>query len=274
MHSRRSPNWGPGATITETMNATQPSAPSLPMTAKSRQKPLTFGDFVAGSYHVWGKRRAMGIIRLALKSHLIEFRGQQRIVISWRWPGQPGRNNPLNQWTRYSKQSLRLWWSWRRNVPSSKRLLRRFFVIPPASGTAGTSFRPKYRKRFATRRCIATGVWTNEESKRCNMMRNSDARLGRCVQDDPNGLAGGIIICEPIANNSTQGVDGYRDSRSIQLKPARETMPLARFPSKTFQSLFNRLCPIGYQDDEGFHYGKQKGPRRERWLGRQDSDGN
>jgi hypothetical protein len=46
------------------------------------QKPLTFGDFVAGGYRAWGKRKANGIIRLAIKTHLIEFRGQQRFVIS------------------------------------------------------------------------------------------------------------------------------------------------------------------------------------------------
>ena len=47
-----------------------------------KQKQLTFGDFVAGGYRAWGKRRALGIIRLAVKSHMIEFRGQQRIVIA------------------------------------------------------------------------------------------------------------------------------------------------------------------------------------------------
>jgi hypothetical protein len=52
------------------------------MKAHSKKKPLTFGEFVAGGYRVWGKRRAEGIIRLAVKSHMIEFRGQQRIVIS------------------------------------------------------------------------------------------------------------------------------------------------------------------------------------------------
>ena len=52
------------------------------MKTKPGKKPLTFGDFVAGGYHAWGKRRAKGIIRLAIKSHLIEFCGQPRIVIS------------------------------------------------------------------------------------------------------------------------------------------------------------------------------------------------
>jgi hypothetical protein len=47
-----------------------------------KKKPLTFGDFVAGVYHVWGKRRAKGIIKLAIKMHVIEFRGTERFVIA------------------------------------------------------------------------------------------------------------------------------------------------------------------------------------------------
>ncbi|MGP8200342.1 MAG: hypothetical protein ACLQU4_12670 [Limisphaerales bacterium] len=52
------------------------------MNACPGKAPLTFGDFVAGGYRVWGKRRALGIIRLAVKSHMIEFRGHHRIVIA------------------------------------------------------------------------------------------------------------------------------------------------------------------------------------------------
>jgi len=43
---------------------------------------LTFGDFVAGVYHTWGKQKAAGIIDLAIKTHVIEFRGAKRFVIS------------------------------------------------------------------------------------------------------------------------------------------------------------------------------------------------
>jgi hypothetical protein len=49
---------------------------------KPRKKPLTFGDFVAGGYRVWGNRKALGLIRLAIKAHVIEFRGQSRLVVS------------------------------------------------------------------------------------------------------------------------------------------------------------------------------------------------
>jgi hypothetical protein len=52
------------------------------MKTNPSKKPLTFGEFVAGRYHVWGRRRALGIIRLAIKANLIEFHGQQRFVIS------------------------------------------------------------------------------------------------------------------------------------------------------------------------------------------------
>jgi hypothetical protein len=46
------------------------------------KKPLTFGEFVTGSYRAWGKRKAEGFIRLAVKLHYVEFRGQQRYEIS------------------------------------------------------------------------------------------------------------------------------------------------------------------------------------------------
>ncbi len=47
-----------------------------------RKKPLTFGDFVVGVYEACGKRRARGIVRLAIKAHLIEFLGPRRFVIA------------------------------------------------------------------------------------------------------------------------------------------------------------------------------------------------
>jgi hypothetical protein len=52
------------------------------MKAQPKRKPLTFGDFVAGVYHTWGKRRAKGVIQLAIKSHVIEFRGTERFVFT------------------------------------------------------------------------------------------------------------------------------------------------------------------------------------------------
>jgi hypothetical protein len=52
------------------------------MRAYPKKKPLTFGDFVAGSCRAWGERRAVGIIRLAIKARWIEFGGERRLVIS------------------------------------------------------------------------------------------------------------------------------------------------------------------------------------------------
>jgi hypothetical protein len=43
---------------------------------------LTFGDFVAGVYHIWGKRRAKAIVKLAVNMRLVEFRGTEWFLIS------------------------------------------------------------------------------------------------------------------------------------------------------------------------------------------------
>ena len=55
--------------------------PISQMNARPKGRPLTFGDFVAGVYHTCGKRRAKGIVQLAVALHLVEFRGPERIVI-------------------------------------------------------------------------------------------------------------------------------------------------------------------------------------------------
>jgi hypothetical protein len=52
------------------------------MKTHPKNKPLTFGDFVTGVYHVWGKRRAKEIVKLAVNMRLIEFRGTKWFVIS------------------------------------------------------------------------------------------------------------------------------------------------------------------------------------------------
>ncbi|MGA2028818.1 MAG: hypothetical protein ABSG87_01930 [Verrucomicrobiota bacterium] len=51
------------------------------MKSNCRKKSLTFGEFIARVYDVWGERKARGIVLLAIKTHLIEFREQQRFVI-------------------------------------------------------------------------------------------------------------------------------------------------------------------------------------------------
>jgi hypothetical protein len=46
------------------------------MKAHKRKRNLTFGEFVERVYDVCGKRKAGGIVRLAFKSHLVEFRNR------------------------------------------------------------------------------------------------------------------------------------------------------------------------------------------------------
>jgi hypothetical protein len=48
--------------------------------AHPRKRLLAFGDFVAGVYHTWGKRRGKGIVQLAIKAHVIEFCGTECFV--------------------------------------------------------------------------------------------------------------------------------------------------------------------------------------------------
>jgi hypothetical protein len=52
------------------------------MKSNSKKRALTFGEFVAALYAAWGKRKALGIVRLAVNAHLVEFRGRERFVIS------------------------------------------------------------------------------------------------------------------------------------------------------------------------------------------------
>jgi hypothetical protein len=52
-----------------------------PIKGHPRKRALTFGDFVAGVYRAWGKRKAKGIVQLAIKAHVIEFRGAERFVV-------------------------------------------------------------------------------------------------------------------------------------------------------------------------------------------------
>lgn len=51
------------------------------MKTTGNRKSLTFGDLVASAYRAWGSRRAKGLVRLAVNTHLVVFQGQQRFVI-------------------------------------------------------------------------------------------------------------------------------------------------------------------------------------------------
>ncbi len=52
------------------------------MKTNPKKKALTFGEFIASVYDVYGRRKAREIVRFAIKAHLFEFRGQQRVVIT------------------------------------------------------------------------------------------------------------------------------------------------------------------------------------------------
>jgi hypothetical protein len=54
----------------------------MTITTNGKKRMLTFGDFIAAAYRAWGRRRAKGIVWLAVNARLVEFRGPQRVVIS------------------------------------------------------------------------------------------------------------------------------------------------------------------------------------------------
>ena len=51
------------------------------MKANQNQKALTFGGLVAAVYDACGRQKAEGIVRLAVNSNLLEFRGHNRFEI-------------------------------------------------------------------------------------------------------------------------------------------------------------------------------------------------
>jgi len=52
------------------------------MKTTSSKRTRTFGEFVTSVYDVYGKRTAGRIVQIAIKSQLIEFCGQHRVVIA------------------------------------------------------------------------------------------------------------------------------------------------------------------------------------------------
>ncbi len=52
------------------------------MKTHPEKKGLTFGKFIASVYDACGRRRAKGIVRLAVNANLVEFHGARRFVIS------------------------------------------------------------------------------------------------------------------------------------------------------------------------------------------------
>ena len=51
------------------------------MRTNGRRKPLTFGEFIMHAYDVWGRRKAGGMVRVALEAQLIKFRRRARCVV-------------------------------------------------------------------------------------------------------------------------------------------------------------------------------------------------
>ena len=60
----------------------EPNKPNKPNNETDARAKLTFGDFIRWAYDVYGKRKAKGIVTLAISARLLEFRGPQRIEIS------------------------------------------------------------------------------------------------------------------------------------------------------------------------------------------------
>jgi len=52
------------------------------METNQNKKALRFGDLIAAVYDACGKRRARGILRLAVNARLVAFLGPQRFMIS------------------------------------------------------------------------------------------------------------------------------------------------------------------------------------------------
>lgn len=50
------------------------------MKTNCRKRRLTFGEFIMAVYDVWGKRRARGIVWLAVNARLVTLRSHRRIV--------------------------------------------------------------------------------------------------------------------------------------------------------------------------------------------------
>lgn len=64
------------------------------MKTNQNEKALTFGEFIMAAHDAWGKRRARGIVCLAVNARLVEFQGKQRFVFSKRRPNNI--HDPLN----------------------------------------------------------------------------------------------------------------------------------------------------------------------------------
>jgi hypothetical protein len=53
-----------------------------PMKTKQMKRALTFGGLIENFYNAYGQRSANGILRLAVKAHLVAFHGRNRYDLS------------------------------------------------------------------------------------------------------------------------------------------------------------------------------------------------
>jgi hypothetical protein len=56
------------------------------MKEKQHTQSLAFGEFIMAAYDKLGKRRAKGLVALAVNSGLVEFLGPKRFIFSRRVP--------------------------------------------------------------------------------------------------------------------------------------------------------------------------------------------
>jgi hypothetical protein len=54
----------------------------MTITHNRQKRMLLLGDFIVAAYRAWGRRRAKGLVWLAINARLVEFQGRQRILIS------------------------------------------------------------------------------------------------------------------------------------------------------------------------------------------------
>ena len=72
--------WGKHPTVYPIIPTRVCSVYSYAMKTNQSKAP-TFGDLIAAVYSACGRRRARGILRLAVNAHLVVFRGRNRYLI-------------------------------------------------------------------------------------------------------------------------------------------------------------------------------------------------
>ena len=78
--------WGKYPTVIPIISTLPPSGLFFRLvktkSTKSTMTGLTFGGLIASLYNTYGERNANGVLRLAIKTNLVVFRGPNRYVVS------------------------------------------------------------------------------------------------------------------------------------------------------------------------------------------------